>query len=1530
MSDIVVNKIINFKGADQLTPIANKVKEAIDGIKDKKVKLGATPEEQGITSFGQKLQGLPKDVRTTLKAMAEKNGFDTFEGYMKTVPKDKYTQLKANVEKGGFQAFKNDLESLPRSQQSTLKAMAEKEGFTTFEQYYQKVPKEARTKLDAIADTHDVDDFIRETDKIPKHVNTKVDADVNSGNSALSNFSSHIDKAKEKTSQFKSILAGSFVGSMMTTGLMSIVGGLKSATSAAMEYANAQQTMNATWKTLTGNAKDGQKMVDMTNKMAIAANNSTHMVDQLNQKFYSVNDSAATTKKLTTSVLTLQDAFGKTDDEVENFGTQWGQMVANGKVSAQDMMSFVNVFPKLRIELLKTEQKMTGNKDLTMKQLNDMISAGKVSSDTMDKVLEDTATKYGKATKNFSATIAGMKRTIQSQVPVLLSAFTEPFLNAQNPIYKTVSDWVADKRTKDKFSDLGKTISSGMSDAMSALSGGTGGQKDFAANLNRGIDSVNKGFKVFFGYITDHAKDLKTVGSSLNEILKVFLNAIWKDVGSIITTIGSGLGLMKDSSKDASDPLHAVADALKGIAKHKTAIKAIAGYLVAMKTFKMAKGAFDPLLKLAGIQSKGGGLLTKVVGSGKNEKKVFRFGTEGIAATKKQLLGLKDLLGKVTQGGKFSKVSAGNMTKGAKIGTGVTTAAVAGVATMDVVGALKAKNPEKKFEGFGKAAGGAIGGGIGFMLGGPAGEAIGATLGRMLGKLGGKAAKNFTDGWNKKGRGAKPPKGIIQKAGYYSRKAGDAVVNWTKGIATWMGKHKKEILLTLANPFLGIGAFILKDTKVGKDFRKWASNAIKNVQKGFKSFNKKAGKIGGGISKGIVKGMKGFGKLALYALAFPVGIGVKITKPLVKPIKKSISSLVKSIKKDWNGLTKWLGKIFNPIAKNWQKSWKKISKAIDMKKFSKDMSNTMSDMSKSIQKSSDDVGKQMSNMSKSVKKSKWAKDLKEKFNEAQKNADSWSAGMDDWWSGFSSGFSKSWNSVWSGVGSYFSKKFSGLSKWYSNFSSGMNSWWSDFSSNFKSAWHSVWQGVSDTFKNIFDGLKDIAKNAWNGIIGIVNSGIGAINGVIKMFGGKSLGKIKTLETGSNYHRGGLAKINDAHSSVYREIVKLPNGHMFSPQQRNVVLPLPQGSSVLPAQAARPYVETGLIPHYENGIGDSLSNFFDMAKSGISDAASGVGSWVSSKMKEIGGDIEKGIKFAKDFIKDPVGNLSKAFESVTNGKFAKEEFSSKMGPATGHGIVKAVADKVKSLAESFKKQLQSVTVSGKMPATAYGPMIKAAAAYMHQSITDFNVDMIERIIANESGGDPNITNNWDSNAKAGHPSTGILQYIEPTFMHYAMPGHTNIHSAFDQLIALFNDATWRSDMGMGYNGKYGEWRGQASGPSGPRLMANGGHVFNATSAIIGEDGDEFAINPAKSSAIPLLGDLIGRMADFHPEFRMSSNLTSNISSDIGRKLDSVINLLGSINGKNFQPEVNIARTSSNLNQQNRRDTDIYAYQRGMRQ
>ncbi|MDT2597383.1 phage tail tape measure protein [Enterococcus dongliensis] len=67
--------------------------------------------------------------------------------------------------------------------------------------------------------------------------------------------------------------------------------------------------------------------------------------------------------------------------------------------------------------------------------------------------------------------------------------------------------------------------------------------------------------------------------------------------------------------------------------------------------------------------------------------------------------------------------------------------------------------------------------------------------------------------------------------------------------------------------------------------------------------------------------------------------------------------------------------------------------------------------------------------------------------------------------------------------------------------------------------------------------------------------------------------------GTNYHKGGLALVNDQIGSKYKELVKLPNGHAFIPQERNTLLDLPRGSAVLKAsQTAK------LFPRYAEGIG----------------------------------------------------------------------------------------------------------------------------------------------------------------------------------------------------------------------------------------------------------------------------------------------------------------------------------------------------------
>jgi hypothetical protein len=64
----------------------------------------------------------------------------------------------------------------------------------------------------------------------------------------------------------------------------------------------------------------------------------------------------------------------------------------------------------------------------------------------------------------------------------------------------------------------------------------------------------------------------------------------------------------------------------------------------------------------------------------------------------------------------------------------------------------------------------------------------------------------------------------------------------------------------------------------------------------------------------------------------------------------------------------------------------------------------------------------------------------------------------------------------------------------------------------------------------------------------------------------------------------------------------------------------------------------------------------------------------------------------------------------------------------------------------------------------------------------NAQDIATIIGHESGGNPTVQNNWDSNARAGHPSIGLMQTIQPTFNAHKLPGHDDIRNPVDNIIA----------------------------------------------------------------------------------------------------------------------------------------------------
>ncbi|WP_330257092.1 DUF4226 domain-containing protein [Nocardia sp. NBC_00565] len=72
--------------------------------------------------------------------------------------------------------------------------------------------------------------------------------------------------------------------------------------------------------------------------------------------------------------------------------------------------------------------------------------------------------------------------------------------------------------------------------------------------------------------------------------------------------------------------------------------------------------------------------------------------------------------------------------------------------------------------------------------------------------------------------------------------------------------------------------------------------------------------------------------------------------------------------------------------------------------------------------------------------------------------------------------------------------------------------------------------------------------------------------------------------------------------------------------------------------------------------------------------------------------------------------------------------------------------------------------------------------MGYDISKIDPKAIAIIIQNESGGNPNATNNWDSNAASGTPSKGLMQTIGPTFNQWAASGHKNIYNPVDNIVA----------------------------------------------------------------------------------------------------------------------------------------------------
>lgn len=157
-------------------------------------------------------------------------------------------------------------------------------------------------------------------------------------------------------------------------------------------------------------------------------------------------------------------------------------------------------------------------------------------------------------------------------------------------------------------------------------------------------------------------------------------------------------------------------------------------------------------------------------------------------------------------------------------------------------------------------------------------------------------------------------------------------------------------------------------------------------------------------------------------------------------------------------------------------------------------------------------------------------------------------------------------------------------------------------------------------------------------------------------------------------------------------------------------------------------------------------------------------------------------------------------------------------------------------------LKGLGGGGKKKLSAWGSTIDKAAKKMKVNLSSAERKGIIAQIARESNGDAGVTqgNIGDINNLRGTPAQGLLQYVPSTFKSYAMKGHTNIKSGYDQLLAFFNNKNWRRDLPYGKSG----W-----GPSGGRRFATGGLINSSGLYNLAEEGHpEFVIptDPSRQS------------------------------------------------------------------------------------
>lgn len=471
---------------------------------------------------------------------------------------------------------------------------------------------------------------------------------------------------------------------------------------------------------------------------------------------------------------------------------------------------------------------------------------------------------------------------------------------------------------------------------------------------------------------------------------------------------------------------------------------------------------------------------------------------------------------------------------------------------------------------------------------------------------------------------------------------------------------------------------------------------------------------------------------------------------------------------------------------------------------------------------------------------------------------------------FGNTFRRDWRNTWRNVDHPVSSGMGSAHSALSHHLGSMENRAESFESTFLKGWKSWINQVLSTFRSGFNKLPGYASSAMRDIINRLNRGIQGVNNVIDNFGGdKHLSLISYAQgTRGGGHPGGHMMVNDSNRPHWKELVKLPNRPWTIFKERNVLIPnAPAGTQVINGEKTHEIMNAMGVRHYAGGT--------------MTDAEQD--------------------EMAEEFMDNPKAASKKLLLRMTNWN-SKVPVVADLGKAMTIAFSQGIANVLKDLLGIIKEPING----------DWTPVIKSAFRVLHLHAQGWQIAKLLRQIQTESGGNESIVNHWDSNARAGHPSQGLLQFIPSTFYSWADPRYRNINKGFDQLVAAIRCLNAGGEGGWGNIGNGHGWAtGGIVSAHGLYEMAEG----NLPESIIPLDLNK------RPRALEIMDHTLDKMES---DGGGTGNIRRGDSKEDLQFKRQVIGLLGNIAGLSKRQVDAILSIDMDKNSMNRRDNRMKFY------